>query len=228
MTRPAAQSESFADDITARWNGPLRIIHAPLLEIVFHSISLEMPDAVIFTSINGVAAAEQQLTRGITAWCVGARTAQAARLAGFAPIEGPGTADGLVTRIIDAKPIGTLAHIRGMHTRGDVVARLNAAGVPCIDIVGYDQQEMALSEDAIAALTGVDPIIFPLFSPRTAAILSQQGPFAAPVTVVAISEAVQDALDPAYAAQAVIAEKPDAVAMREATLGVIERLVARA
>lgn len=229
MTRPKAQSVSFADEIVARWDGPLRIIHAPLIEIVIQDTSSSHADAVIFTSANGVAAARQfGLPKGLPAWCVGPRTAQVARLAGFAPIEGPGTADGLVERIIDAKPTGSLAHIRGTHTRGDVSARLNAVGVSCADIVAYDQHEIDLSSEARDALAGEGPVIFPLFSPRTAAILTKQGPFAAPVAVIAISEAVQNALDPAYAKRVVVAQKPDAAAMIEATLVTIERLVARA
>ena len=229
MTRPTAQSENFASELVARWGQPLRIIYAPLIEIVLQESAFAHADAVIFTSANGVSAAAQfELPKGLPAWCVGSRTAEVAGLAGFASIEGPGTADGLVGRIIDAKPIGSLAHIRGTHARGEVSARLNAAGIPCADVVAYDQRELAFTKEAQDALAGEDPVIFPLFSPRTAAILTKQGPFAAPVAVVAMSEAVQDALDPVYAMRAVVAQKPDAAAMIEATLVMIERLVARA
>ena len=229
MTRPTAQSECFAAELLARWKGPLKIIYAPLIEIVMQGSTFDDPDAVIFTSANGVAASAQfDLTKGLPAWCVGKRTAEVAQRAGFAVIEGPGTADGLVARIIDAKPLGSVAHIRGMHARGDISARLNAVGVPCVDVVAYDQREIPLSTQALTALAGVDPVIFPLFSPRTAAILNKQGPFAAPVAVVAMSKAVQDMLDPTDAERAAVAEKPDAASMIEATLVVIERLVARA
>lgn len=229
MTRPVEQSESFASDLAVRWNGPLRIVHSPLIKIVPQAVSLDVPDAVVLTSANGVTAAEPLgLPKGLPAWCVGNRTAEAARQAGFEPITGPGTAGGLVAHIIEAQPTGTLAHIRGKHTRGGMRARLTSAGLSCVDVIAYDQREMPLSAEAITVLDGEGPVIFPLFSPRTAAILFQQGPFAAPVVVVAMSEAVQDAVDPAQAEVLAVAEKPDAAAMIEATLAVIERLVARA
>ncbi|MCK0097503.1 uroporphyrinogen-III synthase [Yoonia sp. F2084L] len=219
LTRPAAQSESFAADIAARWEGPLHIIQSPLIEIVPVQASCDAPDAVIFTSANGVGAAKQLgLSDGLTAWCVGAKTADAALAAGFAPIIGPGNADGLLSDIIAAKPAGTLAHIRGKHARGDVRARLIQAGVNCKDVVVYDQQEQPLSDQANAALSAITPLIFPLFSPRMAAILSKQGPFAAPIHAVALSQAVAEALATELVDSLSVAPVPDAAAMLDATL----------
>ncbi len=219
LTRPAAQSESFAADIAARWDGPLYIVQSPLIEIVPLQVSCDHPDAVVFTSANGVSAAKRfGLPDGLTAWCVGTKTADVARAAGFAPIIGPGDADGLVADIIAAKPAGRLAHIRGRHARGDVCARLIQAGVNCKDVVAYDQQEQPLSDLAKSALSGTMPLIFPLFSPRTAAILSKQGPFAAPIHAVALSQAVAEALATELVDSLSVAPVPDAAAMLDATL----------
>lgn len=228
LTRPAAQSESFAADITARWDGPLDIIQSPLIEIVPLQVGCDQPDAVIFTSANGVAAARPLgLPVGLTAWCVGTKTADAAQLAGFVPIIGPGDADGLVADIIAAKPAGTLAHIRGKHARGHVCTRLLQSGINCKDVVAYDQQERPLSDHAKVAVSGTTPLIFPLFSPRTAAILSKQGPFAAPIHAIALSHAVAEALAMELVASVSVVPQPDAVAMLEATLTALRRQFGR-
>lgn len=222
LTRPLAQSESFAADIVARWDGPLRIIQSPLMTIVPVDARFDAPDAVIFTSAYGVAAAVAfDLAKGLVAWCVGRKTAELARLAGFAPIVGPGDADGLVTDIIAAKPSGSLIHIRGTHSRGDVCARLRQAGLMCDDVVAYDQTELPLAGDAKSALSASDPLIFPLFSPRTAAILAKQGPFAAPIHAVVMSDAVANALGNMCLEGVTRSPRPDGAAMRDATLAVM-------
>lgn len=228
LTRPAGQSESFAAEIAALWDRPLRIIQSPLLEILFLPTKLTQPDAVIFTSANGVAAAKAMaLPQGLRAWCVGAKTGQIAQEAGFDPVVGPGDADGLVSDVIAANPLGSLAHIRGRYARGDVAARLNAAGLRCADVVAYDQRPLPLTHEAQEALLGGEPVVFPVFSPRTATILNQQGPFAAPVVVVAISDAVKKAVEPALFAAVWVAKTPDRAAMAAETCAVLRRLVQR-
>lgn len=225
ITRPALQGISFADDIAARWQGPLRIIQSPLLEIVAVPAQIDPPDSVIFTSANGVMAAKKMaLPRGIRAWCVGTKTAQAAQDAGFVPITGPGDAQRLVADIIAAAPTGQIAHIRGRHARGDVCAQLKAAGLQCLDVVAYDQQPRLFSSEAKEALAQQVPLIFPLFSPRTATIFSKQGPFVAPVHVIALSEAVKDAVDMRLVTSVVIADEPNAKMMQAATIFAMQAL----
>ncbi|MEL6685178.1 MAG: uroporphyrinogen-III synthase [Pseudomonadota bacterium] len=220
LTRPRAQSESFAAVLRAKWDGP--IIIAPLIEIAPIDVTCDNPDAVIFTSANGVAAsARLALPSGLTAWCVGSKTAEFARAAGFDAVAGPGDADGLVADIIAAKPSGKLSHIRGMHARGDISVRLNAAGIACTDVVAYAQKALALSEEAKVAIAAQSSVIFPLFSPRTATILNGEGPFAASVHVVALSEAVKDAVSKQVSSQITLAARPDAEAMLASTLRVL-------
>jgi uroporphyrinogen-III synthase len=226
VTRPIAQSESFAASVVAAWDGPLDVIVSPLIQIVPVQVTLPEVDAVIFTSANGVNAARSLgLPAGLRAWCVGDKTGQVAQDAGFDPIAGPGDADGLVAQLVMDQPTGTIAHIRGAHARGDVCARLNAAGLHCIDVIAYDQQPRRLSPQAHAALCGNKPVIFPLFSPRTSTILHQQGPFAAPVHVVALSEAVKNAVDPALGWDITVVSTPNADAMKHATLAALRRCV---
>lgn len=227
LTRPAAQSESFAAEIIALWDKPLHIILSPLLEIVPLQAKVTRPHAVIFTSANGVAAAKTlKLPKGLTAWCVGAKTGRMAQEAGFDPIVGPGDAAGLVRDIVAARPSGVLAHIRGMYTRGDVAAHLAAAGIPCMEVVAYDQRALPLTAQAQASLRGQQPVIFPLFSPRTATILNRQGPFSGPVEVIAMSDAVKDVLDCENFSKVSVAVKPERDAMIAETLAALRRLAA--
>jgi len=219
LTRPTAQSESFAAEVKAQWDGDLRIVQSPLIEIVPLPARCDAPDAVIFTSANGVAAAGRfDLPNGLEAWCVGENTALLAKAKGFTPITGPGDADGLVASIISTRPMGRLAHIRGVHARGDISDRLNASGLTCEDVIAYDQKELPLTEDARNVLAALNPVLFPLFSPRTATILNKRGPFAAPVHVIAMSDAVRNAVSEGLAIRTIMAKKPDRAAMVDATL----------
>lgn len=229
VTRPIAQSESFAASVMAAWDGPLNLVVSPLIEIVPLPATIPDVDFVIFTSANGVNAARSLgVPAGLKAWCVGDRTAQIAKQAGFDPIIGPGDAEGLVARLIVAQPTGIIAHIRGMHARGDVSARLNAAGLNCVDVVAYDQQSCKLTTQAHMALFANKPVIFPLFSPRTSTILSEQGPFKAPVHIIALSDAVKSAVDPALGWDIAVASTPDADAMKLATLAALRHCIGRA
>lgn len=228
LTRPKAQSESFATELLAQWDGPIEIIHAPLIEIVPVDARCKTPDAVIFTSANGVSASKRLgLPKGLSAWCVGSKTAELARAAGFEPVRGPGDADGLVRQIIAANPRGRLAHIRGMHARGDVSARLNEAGITCEDVVAYDQKARPLTLEALSAVSAQKCVVLPLFSPRTATILNSEGPFVAAVHVIALSEAVKSAISPEIVKQVTLAESPDGNAMLSATLDVLRSQTGR-
>lgn len=228
LTRPKAQSESFAAELLLHWDGPVEIIHAPLIAIVPVDTICTTTDAVIFTSANGVSASERLgLPKGLSAWCVGSKTSDMARDAGFEPVTGPGDADGLVRQIIAANPRGRLAHIRGMHARGDISARLNAAGMTCEDVIAYDQKALRLTQEAKSAISAQKCVVFPLFSPRTATILNGEGPFAAAVHVIALSEAVKSAISPEIAKQVTLAESPDGNEMVAATLAVLRSLTGR-
>jgi uroporphyrinogen-III synthase len=221
LTRPEGRNEAFAEMVKARWHGPLAVIASPLLEISFIAATPPVADALIFTSVNGVEAAAHLGLSGQRAWCVGDRTAEVAKEAGFVAEAGPGDAKALVAHIIAAQPTGRLAHIRGIHARGDVAQSLNAAGLICQDVVAYDQLVRDLTPEAKTVLAGHTPVIAPLFSPRSATIFKQQGPFAAPVHVAAMSAAVRDALDPLAVVRMDVAGRPDAAGMVAAVVGLL-------
>lgn len=225
LTRPRGQNQPIVDLVRDRWSGPLSFVRSPLMEIRFETVTVPPNEQVILTSANGVTAAQTLgLADGRVAWCVGAKTAALAKAAGFAAVEGPGDAEGLIAHIISAQPEGRLAHIRGAHARGDVSARLLDSGLECADVVAYQQTPMNLSTEARGVLDGENPVILPLFSPRTATILASQGPFTAPLWVIAMSRAVSDALDVAPVTDLRVAEHPDAPSMADAIIAALKML----
>jgi len=225
VTRPDPQGAAFAAAVQRAWGGDLHVILSPLLQILSVPVAHDLSDlsGVIFTSFNGVAQAERlRLRTDIPAFCVGDRTAEAARDLGFETITSPGDAAQLTALIMSKRPIGHLAHIRGRHARGNIAPTLARAGIPCRDIIAYDQQVLPLTAQAQTALAGQNPVVVPLFSPRTGAIFAQSRPFEAPLHVVAISGAVLPPGLPAQTTQ--VAATPDGSAMIAATLACLRAL----
>jgi uroporphyrinogen-III synthase len=217
LTRPAAASERTRADV-ARLRPGSEVIVSPVIEIEPLPVVVEtVPDGLILTSENGASvAATLGLPAGMAAWCVGGRTAEVATAAGFAALSAEGDAEALLQMILGSAGGGLLLHLRGEHARGDIVPRLRAAGRAAAEANAYRQTEQPLSAEARAALQGGAPVVVPLFSPRSAAILAAQGPFAAPLWVVAMSAATARAaaaLEPAHISHV---DKPDGQAMLSA------------
>ena len=225
VTRPEPKGAEFAAAIRREWTGPLDVILSPLLEIVplTQDHDLSGLGGVIFTSTNGVAQAGRLgVPLGLPAYCVGERTAAAASAAGFAAKTGAGDVEQLAAMILRQDPTGTLAHIRGRHARGNLAERLTDAGLPCLDVIAYDQRALPLSPDAEKALQGQNPAVVPLFSARTCTIFEQAGRFAAPVHLVAISAATMPRV--LTVATCSVAARPDGDAMRDATIGCLRNV----
>ena len=218
LTRPRPQAEAFR----RRLGNGAEVLISPVLEIV--SLPLVADPAsyagLIFTSQNAVrAAASQAALAGMRAWAVGRRTAAAARAEGLRVTSADGTADDLVALLARARPAGRLLFLRGEHSRGQVAERLNSAGIETDSEVIYRQEERPLSARALAALQGARPVILPLFSPRSARLLSHQAQGAgAPLHLVAMSPAVLAAWEGPAPASARTVERPEAEAMARAIL----------
>lgn len=189
----------------------MRVVISPLLAPAFLRPVLPVgAQAVIFTSETGVAAAVAggwALPRA--AYCVGDRTARAAQAAGFASRSAGGDAGDLVALLVQDRPPGRLLHLRGAEARGDVAATLTAAGIPAAEAVVYDQQPQPLTDEAHALLMGDDPVIVPLFSPRSARLFVAGGGWRAPLWIAALSPAVADEIG-GRAARLAVARHPDA------------------
>ena len=224
VTRPEPKGAAFAAGLRP-YLSDVKVMLSPAFDIVPTSVSTDLGkiEGVVFTSAHGVGAVD--LPVGLRAWCVGEKTAAAAVAAGFDVVVGPGDAAGLVDVIGRQSRRGHLAHIRGKHTRGEVAETLSRMGISCLDIVAYDQRRRDLTSDALAVLKGENPVVLPLFSPRTAAILASQGPFTAPLHLVVMSDAVKRAAAGLSAETVIVAAQPNEKAMQDATVTCVGALV---
>lgn len=215
LTRPAPAVQQFAErlrnaDVAAQ------IVMSPLMRIESECVQVGADICgVLFTSKNGVASV---VGRDLPAWCVGDATAQAAGQAGWQARSAGGDAEALYRRVLADAPKGPLLHVRGAHARGDLAERLTAAGIETREAVAYRQIAQPLSSEAKAVLNSDSRVLVPLFSPRTAESFVAEGPFNAPVEVIAISAAVKQVLQNAEFARIDVAAKPTADAMFSAIL----------
>jgi uroporphyrinogen-III synthase len=221
LTRPEDQSRAFAKDLQDRFGLRMRVVISPLMAPSY--LSPELPlgpfEAVIFTSVHGFRAAELAgYALPKTAFCVGERTAAAARAQGLlTPIISP-DADHLIDAILAQRPTGRLLHLCGKDTRGDVSARLTKAGISTEALVVYAQTALNLTDEARSLLTDQQPVIVPLFSPRSARLFQLQVPQQprARLYIAAISTAVVESLDLQAVAKLETATHPDHAAMLDA------------
>lgn len=233
LTRPAAQGDRFAQALTKRF-GPLDIISSPLIAPEFLSARVPERDwsGLIFTSETGVEGyrrlvAQPSLSAVGRAFCVGDRTAAAATAAGLQAVSAGGDAAALCDLVRSCHMRGPLLHLRGEDTRGDLSADLNSAGIETESVVVYRQSPLRLSEAATRLLQGNDPVVAPLFSPRTAALFVAEClriGVKARLGVVAISANAARELQPLPGVDPVVAKRPDADAMLEAVAKVLARL----
>ena len=218
ITRPAPDGDRFASEVAAQ--SDVRIIISPLQKIVPVD-AVCGAGAVIFTSGNGVAQAVRMGLAGERAWCVGDRTAQLAQDAGFNAMSAGGNAEDLIKLILAQKPLESLTHIRGREARGDIALRLIAAGIPCVDLIAYEQEPLPLSDPAKAALEGENLTLIPLFSPRAAILLLKQVNVGLGAQFIVMSKAVADELT---GAQVQVLDAPNGEAMLTAVIGACRNL----
>ncbi len=218
ITRPAPDGERFARAVAAQVD--VSIVMSPLQEIIPVEARCDA-DEFVFTSTNGVVQAARLGLASGRAWCVGDRTAQVARDAGFDAVSAGGNVEDLLALILQQHPTQELVHIRGREARGDIAPRLTAAGVICRDVVAYEQSPVALTDLAIAVIEGGNPAIIPLFSPRAAVLLLEQVKIGPMVTLIAMSEAVADRLGDQ---QVMVANAPNGDAMLAQVVEVCRKL----
>ena len=214
LTRPLAQSQRFADQIGGA-------LISPLMRPEFLSPELPLGDfaAIVLTSETGAGAAGRISAAGAAlpklAFCVGNRTAEMARAAGFTASSAAGAADDLLAHIIAGRPAGRLLLLQGQHSVGDLEQRLVSARIETVSRIVYRQIAQKLTEEAIAVLQDVRPVILPIFSPRSAKLLADELrriAAKAPIWLAALSPAVAEAFDfPTVFAE--IATYPDSAAM---------------
>ncbi|WP_299770413.1 uroporphyrinogen-III synthase [uncultured Tateyamaria sp.] len=214
MTRPRAAAERFVAEMPDDLRAQVSPLFSPLLTIVpvADGQTIAADEAAIFTSSNGVANAPAGAGR--LAYCIGTATTDRATQHGWSAQMAGLTADELVAGLTKNRISHNLVHIRGQHTRGDVVTRLRSAGTQVRDCIVYDQVPQLLSSAAHEALMREELTIVPLFSPRTAMQFAKQAPRATSMHVIAFSDAVATAAEPIRVDS--LAVRPDATAMYEA------------
>ncbi len=214
LTRPLPQSERFAA-MVGETLPDLPVVISPILRIVpADTPELRDGEDVILTSANALGVIDPNLLTGRTAYCVGDRTAEAAKAAGMHAVSADGDADALV-RLLQSIPVAEpLVHLRGRHSRGDVAGSLVRAGLDVREIVVYDQQPASLTPEARVLLNKTAPVILPLFSARSAALLSEAAcDSRAALAVIAISKVAASAWNGPIPARLVVAARPKAEAI---------------
>lgn len=226
LTRPAAQAQEFASLLGADAN----VILSPALEMktVPVHIDPEDDDSFVFTSQNAVQAAETLVDlNGRHVYAVGQRTAKAAADRGARVTVAGGTADTLIETIQADAPKGRLVFLRGKHTTGDLAKSLNALGIGTEESIVYEQNAKKMTNAAISALKGEAEVVLPLFSVRTATILSEmvaQYPVRASLTLICLSNSVAKAWAGPQPGTLLVAAQPTAAEMAKIILRHIGRL----
>lgn len=192
LTRPAAQSQRFAQQLRARL-GDVAVMISPLMQTEFLQPVLPSQhfQAVIFTSETGVEAAMRlQINLPTRAFCVGNRTAAVARAGGFAAQSAEGEVEALAAMILASGIKGPILHLRGADSAGDLAGVLTKGGLETVSLIVYRQNPLALSVAAMDLIESGQPILIPVFSPRSARLLVRALPkaVAGPLLIVAISK----------------------------------------
>lgn len=213
ITRPREDAERLADALRAAHQG-VGVIIASVMEIVPRSFApvQGQPDMILLTSRHAVEAA---ISFGdLPVICVGDATAEAARERGLDAKSVAGTADDLVAAVIASSARAPL-HLRGYHTRGDVTARLCAAGLEADERVVYAQEAVAWDADTQARVSLAPSLVVPLFSPRNAKLVAARltETCAADLHLVCISKATLDAWDGPTPLSQTVAARPDFTSM---------------
>ena len=175
ICRPRRAANRLAELLQDRGVRHAKILISPAFEIVpVRSDALARePAAIVFTSENGVWHSKQlNISKDARAFCVGSRTALAAREIGFSKVRSAPTAAALVELLSRSSCCGRLLYVRGRHVSANLQEILRRRGIGMEEAVVYDQRRLALAREASSALHAL-PCIVPLFSARSARIFGE-------------------------------------------------------
>lgn len=222
LTRPEADSQRFAALLAPHMQGA-EVLISPVLRIACTEeiAQIQPEESLILTSGNALDCLPPMPGRG--ACVVGRATAARARKAGLHVLCEAPCAEALIGEITALAPC-PLVHLGGQHLRVDIAARLRDAGLTARRVVVYEQHAQDLSSEALNWLGGDQPVVLPLFSPRSAALVAKQVPPGhAPLWIAGLSAAVTGAFPAHLAAETGIAPSPEA----EALAGVVAQMLGR-
>jgi len=219
ITRPEPAATRLAEDMRAEFPGA-GVVVSPLMRIAYVGTLpvLAAGEGLLFTSRHGVEGfCRLSCRRDLPVCAVGEATAEQARRRGFSVVAVEENADALIDRLAAGGVAGPFLHARGAHVAVDIAGALRQAGHAAREAVVYDQQALPLNDAARAMLDGDAPVILPLMSPRSATLFfDTAGTPRAPLLVAAISRNVADRVPQEAARRVVVAQTPDAAAMRMA------------
>ena len=228
MTRPRAASERFVAQLPNRIRSKVRIVHSPLLDIRTLAVDVQTGDmrGLVFTSANAVnAAATLGVDRSLPAYCVGQATTGTAKGAGWNAQMVGATAEELVAALLRIRPESPLLHLRGEHSRGDVSEHLTEMGLTVHEQPIYQQRLLPLTAEAAEMAAGCDPVVAPIFSPRTARQFADVWTGPAPLWLVAISEATAEPLETLGYERLKVAKRPTPKKMRKAVKKLVKHVM---
>lgn len=218
VTRPETSATAFVD-VLRDHAGKFVPLIAPAFGFEDVPHSLPPFDMAIFTSKAGVSTAPDG--EGRIAWCVGDMTAQAARDNGYTARSAQGDANALVEVILDRRPAGSLVHIRGETSHGNVSDRLNAAGLTCADVISYRKSRRDKPNDLTDILSAGRTIILPIFSAETVSIIQDWGLPLSGAHIVAISPKVGRMTEVMQPIAVTVVDTPDVASMTQAVVRLI-------
>ncbi len=191
LTRPELQSKEFLAYCEDRAGRRFSAVIAPTIKVVPVAYSFEPGDArtFIFTSSHAVRQLAPNLA-GRQVATVGEATAALAKSFGADAVALGKNVEAFVSRANEIE--FPAIYFRGVHISHDLQATLSADGRAVRELVVYDQIETPLSIAGQKLLTGNAEVIAPVFSARSARLLSKYR-IAAPMTVLAISDSVKSA-----------------------------------
>lgn len=225
VTRPRADAETLAERIHAL--GHTTFIE-PLIDIVFDDgpdLDLSGVQALLLTSANGARAAAHRTTeRAIRVLAIGAATGAEARALGFSRIS-ESTGEGVDAMAQSVREHlnpahGTLLHVAGTATAGDLKSALAPAGFavrvePLYEARAADGLSDSLTAEIAAGR--LDAATF--FSPRTAdgfVTLIRAAKLEGScdkIAALTLSDAVAKALTPLRFRKVLVAAHPNAAAL---------------
>jgi uroporphyrinogen-III synthase len=178
VTRPEPEAAGTAARLVALG---YRAVVSPVLKpavLAAAKPSLDGVGALAFTSPRAVVAfAAAAAAQALPVFAVGARTAEAARAAGYSDVRqagGDGAALAHAIRSAHVPGAGAILHPQGQETAFDLAAALRPAGIDVRPYLVYALDEAgALTPDAMAALAGPATPAVLLMSPRTARTASR-------------------------------------------------------
>ena len=179
ITRPLHQSRRFKKSLVEQFGENLEICISPILEIKSFRVKINLSffDGIIFTSENGVKAftnLNKKTDKKI--YCVGAYTSEIARKSGLIVAHTEKDVGDLKTWLIENDSERKLLYLCGQNISNNLEVAFEGSKTTVVSQIIYDQLSRKLSPSAIQFLSGVIPVLIPIFSERSYEILSQQTP----------------------------------------------------